>query len=238
MTPEDKRAAREALQQGRLSVEQVQELLADAGRTGRPFDELARERGLPSAKAPAPPPPAPSPPASRNPVYPALLGASLLIFTGLLVATIIYRLDRSRRDRQLDLDSAQAHVDTERAALEAKRAYDRRRLAQREADAREGLESARQTRAWIHDRIGKDPGDPTLHDRAVEATISLNQYLDSFPDDAPALVLRSRAWELRRNYDVALRDLERALALKPELAPELRVRLDLLRKLNTKPGAR
>lgn len=237
MTPEDKQAAREALQQGRLSVEQVQELLAEADRTGRPFLDLARERGPQPPPAPAPPAPAPSP-ARKLPIYPALLGASLLIFAGLLVATLVYRLDRSRKDRQLEVESEQARVETERAVLDTKMAYDRRRLAQREADARAALESARQTLAWIDDRIGKDPTDPTIHDRAVEATISLNQYLDSFPDDAPALVLRSRSWELRRNYDVALRDLERALALKPELGAGVRVRLDILRKLNTKPGAR
>jgi tetratricopeptide (TPR) repeat protein len=164
------------------------------------------------------------------------MGASLLIFLGLLIATLIYRFDRSRRDRELELETADSRLQYERSAQEANQAYHRRRLAQTQTEARTALERAREALAWIDDRIAKDPTDPTLHDRAVEATIALNQFLESFPDDAPALSLRARSWEFRRNYDFALRDLERALVLQPTLEPEVRKRLELLRKLNTKPA--
>ncbi len=255
MTPEDKAAAREALRRGRLSIEEVEALLAEASKTGRPFAELARAREIilagpppspsPSA-APLPHPRSPVPdsrfpiPASRFPIplYPALLGASALIFLGLLVATIVYRLDRSRKDRELEVESARAQAESERQAREAGLAYHQRRLAEREAEARAAGDRGRQALAWIEERIGTDPTDPTIYDRAVQATLDLNLFLRDFPDDPDALVLRSRSWELRRNYAEALGDLERALRIKPALEPAVRVRLGILRKLNTRPGGR
>jgi tetratricopeptide (TPR) repeat protein len=239
MTPEDKRQAREALEKGLLKIDQVQTLLAEADRTGRPFAAVAREKGLLAPPPPPPPAPPTPPPARTRPApYPVLLGASLLILAALLVATIIYRFDRSRKDLALEEETARSRLETERKVLETKIAYDRRRLAEIEASARAALERARAALAWIDLRIGQDPADPTIHDRAMEAKLAADLFLEAFPEDAPALALRSRAWELRRNYDEALRDLERALSLKPDLEPAERRRLELLRRLNTRPGAR
>src|SRR6266480_3055002 len=46
-----------------------------------------------------------------------------------------------------------------------------------------------------------------------EAFVGYNMYLEEIPDDAPVRVERARTHELRRNYDKAIADLERAIEL-------------------------
>jgi hypothetical protein len=68
----------------------------------------------------------------------------------------------------------------------------------------------------------------------VEATVAYSTYLDRFPDDADVRVERARANELRRDFERARDDLERAVLLKPDLEPRVREKLALFRMLAPK----
>jgi hypothetical protein len=89
--------------------------------------------------------------------------------------------------------------------------------------------------AFVEERVRRAPGEPQLHPQLVEATIAFNGYLDSHPQDAPVLVERSRAYELRRDFERALADLDRAIELEKDLAAKLDGKLQELRLQVARP---
>src|SRR5579862_768661 len=97
MTEQDRALARRARQRNRLSSQQVEQLLEEAGRTGRPFRDLAIGRGLLSAQdfQAAPPKRIPLP-------MMVLLGAGLSLLAILVVVATMNRSSalRPEADRQ------------------------------------------------------------------------------------------------------------------------------------------
>jgi len=72
---------------------------------------------------------------------------------------------------------------------------------------------------------------PDLAQALNEAFVGYNAYLDVLPDDADVRIERARTHQLRRNFDLAIADLERAAELKPDRAPALRDQVAQLRLL-------
>src|SRR5579862_7563552 len=124
MNEQDKAAARRALEHGRLTIEQVQEIRAEVDRTGSPFEDVARARGLlaPPAPPPAPAvvpaptpaarPPSPPPARPRHPIEPRQLalfaagGAVLIALVVSAVAGFNQILERTAHDEELAVESS------------------------------------------------------------------------------------------------------------------------------------
>jgi tetratricopeptide (TPR) repeat protein len=230
VTPEDRAAARRALEEGKLSIEEVAAILASCTKTGRSFDLEAAARGTTaSPDAPLrPPQPRRGLPAW---LFPVLLGGALVIFSGLLLASLSFLRERSERDDDLQEETARSRVEAERLSRLARADYERKTLEERHRQAAEALSGARQALAQAEARAPL-PQDPDRRRLLVEATLGFTKYLDDRPDDAQARIDRSRAHELRGNYDKAVEDLEFALALRKDLEPAHRDRLAQLRKLS------
>lgn len=229
MNAADKLVARRALEQGRLTVEQVEALRAECDRTGRPFEAVAVERGLLAAGElrPAVPRKAPRMP----PAYAAMLGASLVIFAGLLVASLLKMRERTRQDEALALETEESRAQADRSGAQAGLTYQRAQVATRLARAQEHLQKARAAMGRV-DRLTPSGGSPAEIAAALgEAFVGFNMYLEEMPDDAGVRLERARTHELRRNYDLAIRDLERAGELRPDLKPALLDRIAQLRLL-------
>jgi len=234
VTDQDKAFARAALERKLLTIEQVEQVRVEVDRTGRPFEQVARERGfLPSAvPAPKPAMPRTAQPARRIPVvYMALLAASFAIFTGLLIATVVKMRERSRQDEDLALETERSRAEAERQAAEASRGYKRAVVSGNEAVAREQLAKARAAMARVEQMLLSGRLPPELGSALNEAFIGYNMYLKEIPDDAAVRVERARTHELRRNYDLAVADLERAIELNRDLEPVLKARVEQLRRL-------
>jgi len=73
--------------------------------------------------------------------------------------------------------------------------------------------------------LGSGTLPPELTVALNEAFVAYNLYLRVFPDDAVVCVERARTHEMRRNYDLAIADLEHAISLQPNLEPALRDRI-------------
>jgi len=236
MNDKDKAVAREALERKQLTIEQVEEIRAEVDRTGRSFREIALSKGLLSA-----PKPAPSAvqraisvlvkSTRMSPLYLGLLAASFLIFAGLLIATLFKLQERSRQDEDLVLETVRSNKEADRKGAEARRGYTMGVLSEKEAQAREHLAKARAAMARVESILqsGSLPPELTLH--LNDAFIGFNMYLSAIPDDAVVCVERARTHELRRNFDLAVADLEHAVSLKPELEPGLKSRIAQLRLL-------
>lgn len=226
MNDQDKALARWALERKRLSIEQVEEIRAEADRTGRRFREIAVARGLLSAgdfRAAAP--------IRIPPLYLALLSGSLLIFAGLLTATLFKMRERTHRDEELALETERSNAEADRKGFEAGHGYQRSVVNAKEAAAKEHLARARAAMARV-DRMSPTGGFPTELGLALnEAFVGYNMYLAQNPDDAAVRIERARTHELRRNYDLAISDLEAAAKLRPELEPAVRDRIAQLRLL-------
>jgi|SRR6185295_4653251 len=242
MNEQDKALARKALQENRLTIEQVEEIRAEVDRSGRSFKEVALQRGLlpapppPAAPKPpppkaAPPPPPPPPAISSGPrrnipsLYLALLAASLVIFSGLLVSSVLKLKERSRQDDELALETEKSRVEAERKAAEASFGYKRAVVSVNEKAAREQLAKARAAMA----RVDKLSNPIEINLALNEAFIGYNMYLQEIPDDAMVRVERADTHQRRRNYDLAIADLERAIQLQPALEPTLKDRIAQLR---------
>jgi hypothetical protein len=236
MKDEDKAFAREALEKKQLTIEQVEEVRAEVDRTGRPFKDVALSKGLLSAPKP---PPSPVQRAiaelirhSRmSPLYLGLLAASFLIFAGLLAATLFKLSERSRKDEDLVLETARSNKEADRKGAEARRGYTMGVLTEKETQAREQLAKARAAMARVESILQSGTLPPELPLHLNDAFVGFNMYLSVIPDDAVVLVERARTHELRRNFDLAVADLEHAVALKPELEPGLKSRIAQLRLL-------
>src|SRR6185503_12358799 len=152
MNEQDKAFARKALEAKTLTIEQVQVIRTEVDRSGRSFEAVASAMGLlaPKPKAPPPPPkaapstplgtsprpkaaaPAP-PPAPARPqriplVYLALLGASLLIFVGLLAWTLSVKGRVTQLTADEAFEIAQRRKESDRTAVDASRGYKRERV--------------------------------------------------------------------------------------------------------------
>jgi len=221
MNEQDKAYAREALEKKLLTIEQVEAIRAEVDRSGRPFKDLAAER----AAKPKPPPPQKKMP----PVYLGLLAASFVICAGLLIASVVRLRERSTKDDDLAIETEKAHTEADRRAGEASRGYKRAVISANEAEARKELAKAREamTRA---EALLKSSGPP---DRLIlalnQAFVGYNMYLKEIPDDAPVRIERARTHELRKNYDLAIADLERAIQIEPPLALTLKDRIAQLK---------
>jgi tetratricopeptide (TPR) repeat protein len=226
MREQDKIIARWALQRKRLSIEQVEQIRIESDRSGRTFKDIAVGRGLLSADDFKPPPARKIPP-----VYFVLLACTLVIFGGLLFATLYRMQERTRKDEDLALESERSNVDADRKGAEASRGYKRSLVTAKESAAREQLAKARAAMARV-DQILQRGGFPNeIGLRLDEAFVAYNMYLQETPGDAAVLIERARTHELRRNYDLAIADLDRASRLKPELEPALKERIAQLRLL-------
>jgi hypothetical protein len=216
MTPEDRRAAREALEGGRLSIAQVEELKAEVEKSGRPFVDLARSRGL-----------LPPEPAARRLLFPAVFGLIGLILLGLLAYTVRRAVvDLGREAGDLD-ENARFRIETERRSYQARKDFEAGVVARDEAQAKAALEKGRAALRAAEDVAarGAKPPVETLN----EAVVGISAWLDRHPDDVDVLLERARACELRRFLDRALADLEKASSLRPSLAPQLAPRLEAIR---------
>ena len=225
MNESDKVLARRALEKKRLTIGQVEQLLAEAGRSGRSFRDVALGRGLLSAQdfeAAPPPKPMPTP-------YLLLLFASLMIFMGLLLATTWHLQERSKRDVELAVGQSRNMTEADRLSSEARRGYERSIIAEREAKARQALAKARTAMAKV--ATAPSIATPEATQALNEAFVGYNAYLDVLPDDADVRLERAKTHEMRRNYDLAIADLERAAQLKPDQAKPLNDRIAQLRLL-------
>lgn len=233
MTPDDRTLAREALIRNQLTIEQVTELQKACEASGRSFAHTAIERSLLSPDEVASilgPPPAPT-----SPVFHGLLVATLVVLVLIVVVAVLHQLRRVRTDNRLAEESIEARTRAEQQAREAAIAYQRSRIANRELDAQRALEKARGVMKFAEERIREAPAEPQLHSHLVEATIGFNTFLQEHPDDAAVLVERSRAYELRRDFERSLADLDRAIEIQKDLAPKLDVKVQELRLQVARP---
>ncbi|HVE38906.1 MAG TPA: hypothetical protein VNM14_03395 [Planctomycetota bacterium] len=238
MNESDKAAARKALESKRLSIEQVQEIRTEVERSGRPFMDIAVERGLLKPEAPPPPPPprkpeasaptpapVPAPARKRIPtLYVVLLGCTLLIVLGVPVS-VLRLFEHSRKDDELALETERSRVEAERQASDASRGYKRAVVSGNEAVAREHLAKARAAMTRVEKLT-----EPAERNKALnEAFVGYNMYLQEMPDDVEVRIERAGTHQARRNYDLAIADLERAIELRRDLEPALRDRIIQLR---------
>jgi type IV secretory pathway VirB10-like protein len=240
MNEEDKAAARKALESKRLTIEQVQEIRAEVDRTGRAFVDVAVERGLLKREAPPSPPPPPPPAAParkpaeapvaaapRKPIptlYVILLGCTLLIMLGVPVS-LLRLVEHTRKDEDLAVETERSRVEAERQAGDASRGYKRAVVSGNEAVAREQLAKARAAMT-----LAEKSTDPAERTKALnEAFVGYNMYLLEIPDDVEVRIERAGTHQARRNYDLAVADLERAIELRRDLEPTLRDRITQLR---------
>jgi tetratricopeptide (TPR) repeat protein len=238
MKDEDKAVARRAIEEKKLTIEQVAEIRAEVDRTGRSFQDVATSRGLLGSPKP-PPPPKPvaalpvAPKAPRGllgqgrftPLYSALLAASFLIFSGLLIMTVVKMRERTVKDQDLALETEKNNSDSDRKAADARRGYNQSLVAARETDAVQQLAKARAAMARVEKILNSGTLPPELTVALNEAFVGYNAYLRVFPDDAAVCIERAKTHEMRRNYDLAIADLEHAISLQPALEPALRDRI-------------
>ena len=215
MREQDKVFARWALKRKRLTIEQVEEIRAESGRTGRSFRDVAVGRGLLSAPDFQPPPPVKIPP----------------VFAGLLAATMIKMGERTKKDDDLALETERSLAEADRKGAEASRGYKRSLVSAHEAAAREHLAKARAAMVRVDKMLASAASAMEISLALNEAFVGYNMYLEEIPDDAPVRVERARTHELRRNYDKAIADLERAIELDRRLEPTLKDRIIQLRLL-------
>jgi tetratricopeptide (TPR) repeat protein len=237
MNEQDKAVARKALESKHLTIEQVQEIRTEVDRTGRPFLDIAAERGLlkPEPAPPRPPAPAPVPssvPAAaggrpKKPIptlYVVLLGCTLLIVLGVPIS-VLRLFEHSKKDEQLALETERSRAEAERQASDASRGYKRAVISGNEAIARNHLDKARAAMA----RADKLTDPAQIAQALNEAFVGYNMYLQEMPDDADVRIERAGTHQARRNYDLAIADLERAITLRPDLEPAQRERIAQLR---------
>ena len=217
MTDQDKAVARRAIEEKKLTIEQVETIRAEVDRTGRSFLDVATARGLLRAPAPR---------ATSVPIlYQALLAGSVLIFSGLLIATLSRMRERTRKDDDLAIESEKNNAASDRKAAEARRGYNQSLVAAKESEATQQLAKARDAMARVEKMLGSGTLPPELTVALNEAFVAYNMYLRVFPDDAVVCVERARTHEMRRNYDLAIVDLEHAISVQPNLEPALRDRI-------------
>jgi hypothetical protein len=231
MNEDDKVFARRALQEKRLTIEQVEEIRREVERSGRSFKDVAASRVPPKAPTASPIPADPAPRKRTIPLpYEILIVVTLLIVLGVPVS--VWRIiQTSKKDVELALESEKSIVDSDRKAAEARVGYQRSIIEARETRAKEALAKARDAMARVDARMRTTATSPEITLALNEAFVGYNAYLDVLPDDADVRIERARTHTLRRNYDLAIADLERSADLKPERAQALKDQAAQLRLL-------
>jgi tetratricopeptide (TPR) repeat protein len=232
MTPQDRTLAREALLLQKLTIEQVTELTQECGASGRPFAEVAIARGFLSADQIASI-------LGKNPPVPPLFSRLLIATMAILVALVVVGLIHLARQHEKELELADAtmrsNAEAERQARDVLLARQRELLEKRQAEAKEALGRARAIMKSVESSARDAASDPKLYLDLVEATNGFVRWLEDHPDDAPVFVERARAYELRQDFERALADIDRAIALRKDLAPHLDGRLQELRLQVARP---
>jgi hypothetical protein len=225
MNEEDKAIARRAIEENRLTIEQVEEIRAVVDRTGRSFQDVAADRGLLALRASSPLPAPPDPPGRKVSLfYELLILATLLIVLGVPVS--IWRLiQTSKKDADLAIESDRSNAESDHKAANARRGYYQSLVTARESEAAQQLAKARAAMTRVDSMLSSGTLPPELTVALNEAFVAYNMYLRVFPDDAAVCVERARTHEMRRNYDLAVSDLEHALSIQPALEPALRDRI-------------
>jgi len=225
MNDQDKAVARRAIEEKKLTIEQVEEIRAEVDRTGRSFEEVAARRGLLAPRVPSAAAGPPPPPKKKIPLlYELLILATLLIVLGVPVSILRLR-ERSTKDVDLALESEKNNTDSDRKAIEARRGYNQALVAAKESEAQQNLVKARAAMARVESMLNSGTLPPELTVALNEAFVAYNHYLRIFPDDAVVCVERAKTHEMRRNFDLAIADLEHAISLQPTLEPALRDRI-------------
>jgi tetratricopeptide (TPR) repeat protein len=222
MNDQDKAFARKALEKKLLTIEQIESIRDEVELSGRSFEQVAAAYGLKKETVAAP-----APPKVKIPLlYEILIVLTLLIVVGVPVS--IWRLFQgSKKDVELALETERSNVEADRRAGEARAGYQRELINAREARAREALTKARDAMT----RAAKFPDlrSPEAVQALNEAFVGYNTYLEILPDDVEVRVERSRTHELRRNYDLAIADLERVIQLQPASAKMFQDKIAQLR---------
>jgi tetratricopeptide (TPR) repeat protein len=222
MNDHDKAFARKALEKKLLTIEQIESIRDEVELSGRSFEQVAAAYGLKKETVAAP-----APPKVKIPLlYEILIVLTLLIVVGVPVS--IWRLiQTSRKDVELALESEKSSVDADRKAGEARAGYQRELIMNRDARAGEALGRARAAMARV--TPSSDPKSPDIAQALNEAFVGYNMYLDVNPDDAAVRIERAKTHELRRNYDLAIADLERVIQLQPASAKMFQDKIAQLR---------
>jgi hypothetical protein len=203
MTDNDRILAQRVLEKKRLSVEQVQQLLAECDRSGHSFRDIALGRGLLSAQDFQVVPPKQIP-----------LPVMLILGVGLSILAIVVVNTTLNRQEETKTTAVQA---ADPLAIRAKQSLAKAREAMARADS--------QTKD-----AGASPDHQSLLDEAIAG---YGAYLQRMADDADVRIERARAYELRGLYDQAIADLEIAARAKPDRAPALQDKIARLRPLQT-----
>jgi hypothetical protein len=154
-----------------------------------------------------------------------LLGLSgLLLVAGLVYSVRGFVLDWGSDPRHAE-EAVRAMAEADKAAGQAQRDFKSRRFQEADARARADLGPARELLADCESRAPRNPADPDLQRDLVQAALAFGRFLDLHPEDVDVLLLRARAWELRRFGDKAAADLKRLMELKPDLGASLHERL-------------
>ena len=215
MNDQDKAAARRALEEKKLTIEQVEQIRMEVDRTGRPFQEVAAAHGLVNV------------PARRRKIplfYELLILATLLIVLGVPVS-FLRLFEKSKKDGDLAVETDRSNIDSDRKAADARRGYNKSLVDAKESDAQQSLAKARAAMARVETMLNSGTLPPELTVALNEAFIAYNNYLRVFPDDAVVCVERAKTHEMRRNFDLAIADFEHAITIQPALEPALRDRI-------------
>lgn len=155
-----------------------------------------------------------------------LLGLSgLLLLIGLVYSIRGAWVDFGADARQAEA-AGRAVADAERGSARAQAEFKTQRFEEADAAARAALAEARERLAACERRAATDgESRAALEDDLVKAAVGFGRWLDLHPGDVDVLLLRARAWEMRRFSEKAAADLRRAIERKPALAEPLAERL-------------
>ncbi len=210
MNEDDRILAQRALSNGRLSRDQVEQVLAECGRSGRSFREVAVGRGLASPQDFEAP--------KQNQIPTAFV---FLLFVGLMLVMGLALL--ATRYRQQQSAGAGTVADQVTAA-------DRALNHTAHVDAQRGLTQARAAMVHAEERLKAGASAAELNVWLDSALAGYAQALDAFPKDVDVRIERVRALELRGKSDLAISDLEIAIRAKPEAAPVWQKEIDRLKQ--------
>ncbi|MBI2933318.1 MAG: tetratricopeptide repeat protein [Planctomycetes bacterium] len=214
MTPEDKEFARACLRQGRLTIDQVEQIRRTAeGRKAR-FRDVAAAYGV-SVEGRAP---------SGAPAYGYVLLGTLAVFVAGSAAVLaiglgeMHRRDADNARRRAELERMEpaptgGGADTTRQAIEVERR----------------LRQARETLSGVEDGLLTIPEEERVA-RLEQALTGFDAYLAFRPDAAAVFCDRGRARDLLGRKAEALADYDKAMVLDPGLKGAIEPRAKELRQ--------